>query len=217
GGWLAHTGSDADAAWFWEPIKLNEMVRAHQPKCVINPRSGWAGDFQTDEGTHEITGDIIPFPWEKCFSIASYWSYDAEGRLMPIEQILTLMINCFIRGGNVLLNVAPTADGEIPLNQRNHLQAIGQFMQQYGEAIYGTRPGPLQPADHVYGMTHKGDKLYVHVLNGQLFSGMMLPAISNKIIDCRLLNGEELPFEQQHQGIKIHVTAEQWQPLVTVI
>jgi alpha-L-fucosidase len=46
GGWLAHTGTDADAAWFWEPVKLNKMVRQYQRNVVISPRSGWEGDFQ---------------------------------------------------------------------------------------------------------------------------------------------------------------------------
>jgi len=50
GGWLAHQGTDADAAWFWEPDKLNRMVRRYQPRIVINPRSGWQGDFEVEEG-----------------------------------------------------------------------------------------------------------------------------------------------------------------------
>lgn len=41
------------------------MVRSHSPETVINPRSGWEGDFYCDEGSHEIQGKIIPVPWEK--------------------------------------------------------------------------------------------------------------------------------------------------------
>jgi len=37
GAWLAHEGSDTSSAWFWEPEKLNTMVKRLQPKIVVNP------------------------------------------------------------------------------------------------------------------------------------------------------------------------------------
>lgn len=45
GGWLAHQGTDGDAAWFWEPVKLNKMVRSYNPKMMVTPRSGYRGIF----------------------------------------------------------------------------------------------------------------------------------------------------------------------------
>ncbi|WP_199619376.1 alpha-L-fucosidase [Paenibacillus alkalitolerans] len=217
GSWLAHSGTDADAAWFWEPVKLNETVRSSQPKCVINPRSGWIGDFQCDEGPHEITGNIIPIDWEKCFTIAYHWSYDPKERVMPLEDIIKIMIDCFVRGGNVLLNVAPDPDGEIPASQVERLKQIGEFMKKNGEAIYGTRSGPLEPVDHIYGMTRKGNHLYLHVQNMPAFDGMVLPALPQKIVRCQLLDGSAVPFEQNEQGISIKVPKEKWEPLDTVI
>jgi alpha-L-fucosidase len=70
GGWLAHQGTDADAAWFWEPDRLNRMVRRHQPKVVISPRSGWQGDFDIKEGDAISTGPIRERAWEQCFSLS---------------------------------------------------------------------------------------------------------------------------------------------------
>ena len=69
GGWLAHNGKDADAAWFWKPVQLNKMVRSYQPNVVISPRSGWEGDFQCKEGGGQIHGPIINTPWEKCLNL----------------------------------------------------------------------------------------------------------------------------------------------------
>ena len=43
-------------------MKLNRMARSFNPKMLINPRSGWEGDFYCDEGSHEIKGKIIPVP-----------------------------------------------------------------------------------------------------------------------------------------------------------
>jgi alpha-L-fucosidase len=217
GGWLAHSGPDADAAWLWEPIKLNEMVRENQPQCVINPRSGWAGDFQCDEGAHDINGEIIPFDWEKCFTIAYHWSYDAEERVLSFERIVQLMLDCFVRGGNVLLNVAPNPMGEIPEGQKELLRQIGRFMKKNGQAIYGTRSGPLQPVDGIYGMTCKDDRLYLHVMNMAAFDGMLLPALPGRIVACRLLDGSEVTCVPSEQGILITVPQEKWEPLDTVI
>ena len=82
GGWLAHKGSDCDSAWLYEPVKLNQIVRQNCPKAVINPRSGWEGDFYCDEGSHEIKGKIIPVPWEKsmCMCTGKSWGWMTAGR-----------------------------------------------------------------------------------------------------------------------------------------
>lgn len=96
GGWLAEKGTDADAAYFWEPgryldeanewpvrdeytltdstsgrrLGLMGMVRALQPDVVCNIRSGWMGDYENDEGSAGITGAVrTNAVVEKCFSL----------------------------------------------------------------------------------------------------------------------------------------------------
>lgn len=117
----------------------------------------------------------------------------------------------------MLLNVAPNPYGEIPENQKEHLKLIGKFMKQNGEAIYGTRPGPLQPVDNIYGMTCKGNKLYLHVQDMAAFEGLSLPLLPQKILGCQLLDGTLVPFEENSQGITIRVPKERWEPFDTVI
>src|SRR5699024_510193 len=75
GSWLGHKGSDATAAGFWESIKLNKMVRSYNPKMMVTPRSGYKGDFECDEGPHEVKGRIVPIPWEKNMSLCTAWGY----------------------------------------------------------------------------------------------------------------------------------------------
>jgi alpha-L-fucosidase len=202
GGWLAHKGTDADAAWFWHPEILNAMVRRNQPKVVINPRSGWQGDFNTEEGSAPITGPIRAKPWEKTFSLtmSGAWGYMPDQRLMPLDQLKILFVNAVTRNGNMLVNVGPDADGVIPEGQVRLLQAFGQWTGRYGESLFATRPGPFQPVDGVYGTTHRGSSIYVHVLRWP-DATLELPPLGQKVLRATSLTGGAVELRQTPSGI----------------
>jgi alpha-L-fucosidase len=209
GGWLSHNGTDADAAWFWEPVKLNLMVRKYQPSIVINPRSGWEGDFQCDEGGHNITGPIInDVPWEKCLNLnQTSWGFNTTQRLMSAEDVIKMLVNVVGRGGNVLLNVGPDRDGVIPPSHVEILMQVGVWLKKHGESIYGTRPGPFQPVDGRYCCTSKGDAIYVHVLDRS--QEMTLPPLARQIECASLLsNNTEVPFTQSSDQINLTIPSE---------
>ena len=83
--------------------------------------------------------------------------------------------------GNILLNVGPDKDGVIPEEAVARLMEIGAWMQANGESIYGTRGGPFQPVDDVYGSTYKDNKIFVHILDWERFQGMRLPAVEGRL------------------------------------
>ncbi len=217
GAWLAHKGSDASAAWFWEPVKLNRMVRKYQPSIVINPRSGLVGDFRCDEGSHDIKGQIIPFPWEKGFTLGSAWGYTPDENTMPAERVINLLINAAIRNGNTLINVGPDGNGKIPSSMVAVLKQLGSWLKTNGESIYGTRGGPFQPLDNVYGSTCRENVIYLHILDFPEFTKVMLPGISPKIASCSKLNGENVIFSQDSYSLKIQISPEQTDPIDTII
>lgn len=207
GGWLAHEGTDADAAWFWEPVQLNSMVRKYQPKVVINPRSGWEGDYQCDEGGHAINGPIINRPWEKCLNLnRCSWGYNTRQNLMSLQEILTMLINVVSRGGNVLLNVGPDPDGVIPETHAQRLKEVGDWLQVNGDSIYGTRPGPFQPVDELYCSTYKGNRVFIFLLDQVADEKLQLPPLENRVLSASLLSGESVEFEQKNDGIVISTT-----------
>lgn len=217
GSWLAFKGSDAGGAWLWEPLKLNKMVRSHNPQAVINERSGWEGDFSCDEGPHDIGGSIIPFPWEKNFSIAGSWAWRPENRAMSFEQVMHLILNVFVRDGNALLNVTPDKDGLIPEDQIQLFRQIGHWMRQNGESIYGTRGGPWQPVDGIYGATYRDNVIYLHIFNTGDFRFEKLPPIEGAIIACSTLEGKQIPYQQGEDGIQLSVPESVWRPLDTIV
>jgi alpha-L-fucosidase len=219
GAWLAHQGGDPDGAWLWEPVKLNRMVRKYNPGTVINPRSGWEGDFYCDEGSHEITGGIIPVPWEKnlCICSGRSWGWIPDDPVMLFDAAIRMMVNVFIRDGNVLLNVGPDKDGVIPEAAAERLKEIGEWMEQFGESVYSTRGGPFQPLDHVYGSTYAENRIYLHILDCKEFAKLELPPIPQKINHCGLLDGDCIPFVRTATGIKITISHEAEKPDTIIV
>jgi len=219
GGWLSHKGTDADAAWFWEPLKLNTMVRQYQPDIVINPRSGMFGDFQVNEGGAEVKGPILDFPWEKCLSLnGPSWGYTKAKNVMSRASLLQMLVNVVDRGGNMLLNVGPDPDGVIPAAHVARLKEVGDWLSKNGESIYGTRPGPFEPVDSLYGSTHKGNMIYIHlIMSSKVTPELQLPAISHKLLSCHILNGQKVKFRQDKDGIKLDIDATQLDAAVTTI
>jgi alpha-L-fucosidase len=207
GGWLAHKGGDAAAAWFWEPLKLNAIVRKYQPDIVINPRSGMFGDFQVNEGSQEVKGPIIDIPWEKCLNLnGSSWGYNTAQHLMSFKAVVQMLVNVVDRGGNMLLNVGPDPDGVIPAAHVNRLKEVGDWLSKNQESIYGTRPGPFQPVDSLYGSTHKGQMIYIHLINSsRQGTELTLPPLDRQILSCTILNGKKIAFKQDDSGITLNL------------
>ncbi len=221
GGWLAHSGSDPDGAWLWDPVALNRGVRERNPLTVINPRSGWEGDFYCDEGSHEITGKIIPVPWEKnlCICSGRSWGWIPNDPPMPFDEAIRMMVNVFVRGGNLLLNVGPDRDGVVPQPVVERLREIGVWMHTYGDSVYGTRGGPFEPVDHVFGSTCKGSRIYLHILDPLAFTAEMLPAIEARVVHVWKLGDESIriAFRQDADGIVLDLPQALHDPVDTIL
>jgi len=195
------------------------MVRSYNPDIVINPRSGMAGDFQTNEGNAPVKGPIIPFPWEKCLNLnRTSWGYNKSQNVMPLKLIIEYLVNTVDRGGNMLLNVGPDADGVIPAAHVERLKEVGQWLVKNGAGIYGTRPGPFEPVDDYYGSTHKGNTIYIHILKMPAgASEIKLPSIDKTIVSCKILGGPHVKFSQDGDGITINLDTTKLDPVVTTL
>lgn len=204
GGWLAHSGSDTTSAWFWEPVELNKMARKYNDKMIMNPRSGWEGNFYCDEGSHEISGGIIPVPWEKnmCACTGTSWGWMADDPVSDFDWLIKMMVDVVCRDGNWLLNVGPDKNGHIPQPVADRLREIGAWLKENGESIYKTRGGPFEPIDNVFGATCHGNKIYLHILDTKEFAKVTLPNIPYKIISASY-KGTDVAFVQDENGVKV--------------
>ena len=112
------------------------------PDGVIDDRFGIKhSDFTSPE--YEKLDKISPTKWEECRGLGRSFGYNrAEGEAETIapDELIALLVDIVSKNGNLLLDVGPEADGTIPPVQMSRLQALGAWLQQNGEAIYGTKP-----------------------------------------------------------------------------
>lgn len=236
GGWLAQQGSDADAAYFWEsgkyltadnqwpiydslqvkdnttnkPLGLMGMVRQLQPDIVVNPRSGWCGDYTCEEGGGAVKGAVRSGVVEKCMSITPGWGYNklAENpeRITSLQTIKRICADCMVRNMCFLVNVGPDRHGNVPPLIEQRLLEFGQWVEANASAIYGTRGGPWNPVDGQYGFTYRDNTIYIYFLGDYTNDTFTLPPVNKGMRAVRafvLHSGEEVQFSQKKQTIEL--------------
>jgi len=119
-------------------------------------RSRHGGYFTTEYG--EVGGDTKlnkSRKFEECRGIGASFGYNRNETIDDYQSaygLVCVLVNLVSKGGNLLLDIGPTADGRIPVIMQQRLVEIGDWLKVNGEAIYGTQPwkvpgeGPTQPA-----------------------------------------------------------------------
>lgn len=173
---------------------------------IMNPRSGWEGNFYCDEGSHEITGKIIPVPWEKnmCVCSGCSWGWMADDPVSDFDWLIRMLVDVVTRDGNLLLNIGPDRDGHVRPDVAQRMREIGAWLRENGETVYKTRGGPIEPVDHVYGTTYRENYIYLHITDREKFRKETLPAIPYTIKSCTC-KGQPAAFTQSAEGIRIEL------------
>lgn len=162
----------------WKSTEFLKWLYNDSPvknEVVVNDRWGKEtrsvhGGFFTTE--YDMATDDKPIskkverPWEECRGIGSSFGYNRNENLADYsssDELVKILIDKVARGGNLLLNIGPTADGRIPVIMQQRLADLGAWLQVNGEAIYGTRAwgkAPAQKEPTIF-FTAKGKDLYV--------------------------------------------------------
>jgi alpha-L-fucosidase len=119
--------------------KLVKDARQKQPKLIVVDRAvpGEHQNYLTPE--QHIPDSGLPYPWETCMTMANSWSYVPNDKYKPTNELIEKLVDIVSKGGNYLLNIGPSPEGELDEVAYSRLQEIGLWMKTNGEAIYGSR------------------------------------------------------------------------------
>jgi alpha-L-fucosidase len=160
---------------------------------------------------------ITELPLEVCMTINDHWGFSAnDHNTKSTENLVHLLVRSASVGGNYLLNVGPTALGEIVPQHAERLRGVGQWLKTNGESVYGTRAGVIPPTA-VAVSTSKGDTHYIHIL-ADVSDCVTLTGVPASVKQARLLhNGAEVQIERQDDKFILCVPEDQRVPFDTVV
>lgn len=184
----------------WQAEALLAAARELQPHILMNNRADLPADFVTPEQQQPmtpLTEGGQPVVWESCvtMSTSGSWTYSPDEQYLGGEDLVKLLIDVVSKGGNLLLNIAPDARGQLPAPVLDRLSDIGRWMDLHGSGIHGCGPSALTPAaDCRY--TSKPGRLYVHVLSWPL-GFLHLPDLAGKVAFARFLHDHSQVLYQE--------------------
>ncbi len=241
--WWDYSAQDFQGDAAWRAFALMRMVRAKQPKIIMNnrlfrnPEAGWSGmgtagflprldpkygDFITPEQHIPATG-MPGVDWETCMTMNTTWGFNEHDHAWKSDAtLLRNLIDIASKGGNYLLNIGPRADGSVPPESVKALDAIGAWMKKNGEAIYATQASPFEKLD--WGRctqkprSRQTTRLYLHVFERPAGGQLHLPGLVNQPRKAFLLDGRtKLAVIRAADGVNIQLPAALPDPIASVV
>ncbi|MBQ8542343.1 MAG: alpha-L-fucosidase [Bacteroidaceae bacterium] len=173
-GWWDH---DEDSIPFdWQLQEQYAMIHRLQPQCLVgnnHHQVPFSGEdiqiFERDlpgENKAGLSGQSISrLPLETCQTMNGMWGYKLiDQEYKSTETLIQYLVGAAGKGANLLLNVGPQPNGEIPAAALQRLKEMGEWTRTYGETIYGTTAGDI-PVQDWGATTRKGERLFLHIMN----------------------------------------------------
>ncbi len=224
-GWWDH---DEDATPFdWQLDEQYALIHRLQPACLVGNNHHMApfeGEdiqiFERDLPGEMTTGfakevaAVSRLPLETCQTMNGMWGYKVtDGNYKSTAEIIRLLVNTSGKGANLLLNIGPQPNGELPAVALQRLKELGEWTARYGETIYGTEAGAVAPQP--WGVTtRRGDVHYVHVIAPESIAP---DAEGRRVLELSLgrvksvvefASGRKVTFRKSAAGISVELPAE---------
>ena len=216
--WLdfSYSGRDGegDKAWMkgkgkddWQSEKLIKLARTLQPGIIINNRAEIEQDLWTPEQyqpqewiRHPETGEYVV--WEACQTFSGSWGYHRDEQTWKSpDMLIRMLINTVARGGNLLMNVGPTARGYLDGRAEAALQVYADWMKYNSRSIYGCTMADPQyltalPPDCRFTQSADGKRLYLHLF-AYPFLHVWLKGMAGKVQYAQFLHdASEIRFKE---------------------
>jgi len=125
-----------------QDIRMDELVttaRSKQPGLIVVDRAVYGKNQNYLTPENRVPDKALPYPWESCIIAGGSWSWLPGAKYMSGREAVDLLTDIVVKGGNLLLNIAPGPQGQWHDEAYKLLSDIGDWMKVNGEAIYGTR------------------------------------------------------------------------------
>jgi len=212
------TGNHGKGRDDWDSENLVKLIRKLQPGVILNDRLDLldvegGGDFTTPE-QYKVSKwperNGVRVPWETCQTFSGSWGYYRdEATWKDNKQLLTLLIETVSKGGNLILNVGPTARGNFDDRANERLEGIGKWMKYNGRSIYGCTEAPegfTAPEQSLLTYNPETNRLYVHLLNYPL-QRYTLKGFGGKVKYAQFLHdASEIQFGEPRHNVTYQET-----------
>ena len=225
GGWVEKMTPDQVKAYVTAPnykfmhiqnqdIRMDELAakaRQLQPGLIVVDRAveGPNQNYLTPE--NQVPKEMLAYPWESCIIMGGGWSYSFDAQYKSGRELVHMLIDIVAKGGNLLLNIAPSPKGTWDDEAYKRLEDIGKWMNVNNEAIYGTRKAAPYMEGSVYHTLKKDGStryvLYCLKEGEKLPSEFMITGIkagSKPVIDALGYKGK-VSYVQSAKGISVKV------------
>lgn len=232
GDWPRHAIDESNAYFeaggSFEYNQLYDLIHTLQPNAVvINNRhedplpgediQGFEQDLPGVNTAGFNTTTISPLPLEVCMTINDHWGYSAaDANTKSTRHLVHLLVRSASVGANYLLNVGPTALGEIVPTHAARLRGVGEWLKVNGESVYGTRAGVIPPTAQTVS-TRRGDTHYLHVL-ADISDCITVTGVPEMVQGAHLLaTGQSVDMERRDDTIMLTIPSELRNPVNTVV
>ncbi|GGB09940.1 alpha-L-fucosidase [Mucilaginibacter rubeus] len=199
----------------WGSVELLKLIRKLQPGIIVDNRLNLeeykdGADFETPEQVS--TAELAKYrgkTWETCQTFSGSWGYYRdENTWKTHRQLLDLLITSVSNGGNLILNVGPTARGEFDYRATRALDSLAYWMHANSKSVYNcTFASDTYKIPEGTKLTYNkaAGKLYIHLFNypqGKL----VLPGYKGKIKYAQFLNDSSELLYKDGSGDDLELT-----------
>lgn len=185
--------------------------RTKQPGLIVVDRAvpGPLQNYLTPE--NQVPDKTLPYPWETCMPITPSWSYEPGSEYKSTRNLIHLLVDIVAKGGNFLLNIAPTPEGDFEDEAYDRIKRIGEWMKINSEAIYNSHPVvPYKEEKVCFTQFEDGTTYAIYLADDTEFSlpekisfTKFSPSLNNKI---ELLgSNQEIKFQKTVAGFDIEI------------
>ncbi len=207
---------------------LYDMIHTLQPGAVImNNRhdtplpgediQGFEQDLPGANTAGFNTTEVSALPGEVAMTINDHWGvHTGDRNTKSTRHLLSVLVRSASAGANLLLNVGPTAEGEILPEHAQRLRNMGHWLRLNGAGVYGTRAGAIPPTEATVS-TRRGDTHYIHILH-DISDSVRLTGVPAHLTRARLLHdGTPVSLIRESDSAVFTVPEPLRDPLLTVV